>query len=196
MLALESPRWSELRHAYGSATNVPEILRRLASERRDPLRERAPGEARTHPDAWDDVFSCLCHQGTTYSSTYAALPHIVQLGESRLRQERVMHVVFAGAVAGRYGGEAVPDDLRDDYDRALERARAMALDLLRHGSARGPVLSHLLASLAHLDGHAALGNAIEGAGVDREISGECPACGDEVYVTPERGDLKVHGTMP
>jgi hypothetical protein len=108
-----------------------------------------------------------------------------------------MHVVFAGSVAaGPLSGARAPDDLQHDYGVALQRARTMALDLLLGGPVPKMVLDHLLASLARLDGHFAVGDAIEGACVDGEIVGECPNCAAEVYVTPRAGGIEVQGGRP
>ncbi|WP_029868202.1 hypothetical protein [Sphingomonas sp. UNC305MFCol5.2] len=71
MLPLDNPRWSELRHAYGSASDIPPLLHQLRSS-------TAPGsDYRDEP--WFSLWSSLCHQGQVYSASYAAVPHIVQI---------------------------------------------------------------------------------------------------------------------
>jgi hypothetical protein len=69
MLDLESPIWSELRHAYGSASDIPTLLRRLSG---------FPSEASSQDEPWFTLWSSLCHQGDVYSASFAAVPHIVQ----------------------------------------------------------------------------------------------------------------------
>lgn len=62
--------WSTLRHAYGSAGDVPELLRRIADD------EDAP-------DALSDLSNNLYHQGGfVCSAAVAALPFLVRLAES------------------------------------------------------------------------------------------------------------------
>jgi hypothetical protein len=70
MLALDDPRWETLAHAYGPATDTPDLLRKLMSSVR-------PSTARDEP--WHSLWSSLCHQGDVYTASYAALPRIVQI---------------------------------------------------------------------------------------------------------------------
>ena len=68
MLALNDPHWNDLRHAYGSGTDVATWLDELG--RTDPLQHDLSD---LHP--WDS----LCHQWTVYSATFAAIPHVVEI---------------------------------------------------------------------------------------------------------------------
>lgn len=67
--------WTRLRHAYGSAADVPELLQ---AARRAP----AGGDHRNEP--WFSLWSSLCHQGDVYTASYAAVPELVAI--ARLRQ--------------------------------------------------------------------------------------------------------------
>jgi hypothetical protein len=67
VLSLLSPRWSELRHAYGSARDIPSLLEQLGS-----LPESS-GES----EPWFTLWSALAHQGDVYSASFAAVPHVV-----------------------------------------------------------------------------------------------------------------------
>jgi hypothetical protein len=69
MLALDSPRWSELEHAYGPAVDIPDLLRAL-----DDL-PRSDGES----EPWFSLWSALAHQGDVYSASFAAVPHVVRV---------------------------------------------------------------------------------------------------------------------
>lgn len=71
MLPLESPRWSTLTHAYGSAENIPKLLMQLAST--------TEPKAGFQSEPWFSLWSSLCHQGDAYEASYAALPHIVEI---------------------------------------------------------------------------------------------------------------------
>lgn len=51
--------WSQLSHAYGTAEDIPGLLDRLEPDPRSPV--------------WNDLWSSLCHQGTVYTASYAAL---------------------------------------------------------------------------------------------------------------------------
>jgi|SRR3990172_444976 len=68
MLSLDSPRWRELRHAYGSAADIPPLLRAL---------ESLPSpEGQEKP--WFTLWSALAHQGDVYSASFAAVPHVIR----------------------------------------------------------------------------------------------------------------------
>jgi len=67
MIALNDPIWTELRHPYGAATEIPIQLRRIENAKR--LSKRF----------WDDFGNTLCHQCSIGSASIAALPHLVRI---------------------------------------------------------------------------------------------------------------------
>lgn len=73
-LPLGSHRWSELKHAYGTASDIPALIQQLRSF---PLGQRYDEEP------WFTLWSSLCHQGDVYTASYAAVPHILQIAASR-----------------------------------------------------------------------------------------------------------------
>ena len=67
VLSLDSPKWSELNHAYGIESNIPDLLRRLE--------ELPTSEGQKEP--WFSIWSSLAHQGDVYTASFAAVPHVV-----------------------------------------------------------------------------------------------------------------------
>lgn len=67
MLSLHDPKWSELKHAYGSASDTPGLLRQLQS--------LPSSEGDKEP--WFSLWSSLAHQGGVYSASFAAVPHVI-----------------------------------------------------------------------------------------------------------------------
>lgn len=67
MLDLDSPQWAELRTAYGTASDVPGMLEELYAGRTEAL---------------DDLFGYLCHQGSIYTASAAALPHLLHIAQT------------------------------------------------------------------------------------------------------------------
>jgi hypothetical protein len=67
MLSLDSPEWSKLSHAYGNASDIPELLRKL---------QDLPS-SENDKEPWFSIWSSLAHQGDVYSASFAAVPHVV-----------------------------------------------------------------------------------------------------------------------
>ncbi|MFD5715879.1 HEAT repeat domain-containing protein [Streptomyces pharetrae] len=60
--------WARLEHAYGTAEDVPELLRAMASRHADEREE-----------ALEELHSSLCHQGDVYSASAHAVPELARL---------------------------------------------------------------------------------------------------------------------
>ncbi len=67
MLSLENPRWCELQHAYGPASDIPALLSQL---------QTVPSSV-DGSEPWFTLWSALAHQGDVYSASFAAVPHVV-----------------------------------------------------------------------------------------------------------------------
>ena len=117
MLELSSPRWGELRDAYGSAAKIPELLRQLSE---------LPGD-HDESEPWFSLWSCLAHQGDVYSASFAAVPHVIAAIASS--PERATDVYFhfpAWIEICRHKKDiAIPDELATDYFDALQRIPAL-----------------------------------------------------------------------
>jgi hypothetical protein len=163
-LALESPRWRELAQAYGPADDVPRLLEHL-----DRVGERERAEL------WFGLWGLLCHQGTVYTASYAAAPHLVAFAARRPLADRVQALHLAGAIeAGRHGPDAppVPDDLARGYHAAVAGIAALvARSAAEPWDADG---TQVLASvLAIAKGHPRFGLAA----LNLEPVVSCPVCG-------------------
>jgi hypothetical protein len=60
--------WATLEHAYGPADDVPALLRAAGS-----------ADAAERAEALEELVSSLCHQGSVYSATTAAVPFLARL---------------------------------------------------------------------------------------------------------------------
>ncbi|MFJ9725733.1 HEAT repeat domain-containing protein [Streptomyces sp. NPDC101209] len=103
--------WASLRHAYGSAEDVPGLLRGLASA--------DPAERET---ALDGMYGAVHHQGDVYDSTLASLPFLLALVASETVPERGGIVDLLVSI-GQEGEERAGDDTRA-MARAAVRAGA------------------------------------------------------------------------
>jgi hypothetical protein len=61
--------WSLLEHAYGKASDIPELISQLIS---------FPDESNYENEPWFTLWSSLYHQGSIYSASFAAVPEIVK----------------------------------------------------------------------------------------------------------------------
>ena len=89
---LDKVPWAELTHAYGSAEDVPDLLRALADP--DPARREA-----TIWELWGNLF----HQGTRYEATSYAVPFLLELlAEPAVREKGELLRYLGSLVAGYF----------------------------------------------------------------------------------------------
>ncbi|MFE2017737.1 hypothetical protein ACFW9O_06720 [Streptomyces sp. NPDC059499] len=92
--------WSQLRHAYGPAGDIPDLFACLNGGKEDEK-------------VWHDLWSALCHQGTVYEASYAALPALADIASGRAPGERKQAVLMGGLIVaeadatlrGRYASQ-------------------------------------------------------------------------------------------
>ena len=120
MLPFDDPQWSTLTHAYGTAADIPLLLAKAGKDTRP---DHEPGST------WFQLWSALCHQGDTYTASYAAMPHLVALAPSHLKQKRYDALLLAACIElarleGR--GPTIPPQLTPSYTEAIDRGRSLA----------------------------------------------------------------------
>src|SRR5258708_35879555 len=136
MLSLDDPRWAELKHAYGSASDIPALLRQL---------ECLPSsDGRDEP--WFSLWSALAHQGDVYSASFAAVPHVVKALASAPSKADHSYFQFPAwvEICRAKNDVEVPEDLRSSYFEAL----AQLPSLVAAASSRPWEPSLLLCALA------------------------------------------------
>ncbi len=154
MIDLDDPCWQELSHAYGSATDIPELLRQLA---------RVTGrKAAYDSEPWFTLWSSLCHQGDVYDASYAALPHIVEIACNA--KEPIDFSFFqlpaAIEIARNSGkGPLVPAGLAQAYGDALSRL-AECVTLHQHEDWDERTLLSAISALAVAKRHPRVAEAV------------------------------------
>ncbi len=181
MLPLDSPRWNELKQAYGTAEDIPDLIQTLADE---------PG-----PDDWNELWGCLCHQMSVYSATYAAFPHLLEIARNRPAGERFDLILFLGTVAAHRDDAALLPEFREDYGRALPEAAEMCLAELMAGPDDQGNAVYLILALAGLCGCTGVARSIDGF-VDAEFLIECPGCQTELYIWPSDEGYRIYSEDP
>lgn len=130
MLAgLDAIQWNELRHAYGAATDVPDLLRALVSTSR---------EARS--EALFELFGNIWHQGTVYEATSHAVPFLIEIVTGTTSADRADVLGLLGAIAESTDGPRSAhaevarhaDALRQLLDDGAPEVRAVAAYVLGH----------------------------------------------------------------
>ncbi len=154
MIELDDPRWQKLSHAYGSAADIPELLRDLAS---------ATGPKSGYDcEPWFTLWSSLCHQGDVYDASYAALPHIVEIACNATRPVDFSFFQLPAAIEiGRHSGKGppVPADLANAYGDAVSRLTE-CVALHRHEDWDELTLLSAASALAVAKGHHRIAEAI------------------------------------
>ncbi|MGW7266095.1 HEAT repeat domain-containing protein [Streptomyces sp. NPDC054842] len=110
--------WASMEHAYGSAEDVPALLRGLASPQPED-RERS----------LDGMYGAVHHQGDVYDSTLACIPFLFELIASEDVPDRGGVVELLASIGGMD-----PPDLDEEY-AASDDNRAMARAAVGSGAA-------------------------------------------------------------
>lgn len=133
LAGLDSIAWHDLAHAYGPALDTPELLRRLVS---------ASGEEAD--EVFEELYSSICHQGTVYPASVAAVAFLARLAASGVHTAELLGLL--GAIAEGSGGICGLDE-----PDAARRAVAAQFDLLAPLSEHeaGEVRTAALAALAN-----------------------------------------------
>ena len=140
-------RWRDLKHAYGSAGDIPGLLRQLvtlpASSGRD--------------EPWFYLWSALAHQGDVYSASFAAVPHVVRalsIAPTRAGSS-FFHFPAWVETCRQKTATPIPEDLRQAYFDAL----ACLPSLVAAAADRdwdSETLACILSAIAAAKGHGAV----------------------------------------
>jgi len=130
--------WSQLNHAYGPATDVPDQLRALAF-----------GTPKTRKRALSDLHGNIWHQHTIYEATHYAVPFLLELVQNQVPD----YIEILGLLALIANGTSYleahreyqtewTDDVESNFLREMEDVRLVRKALAK----RGEVLTDLLNS--------------------------------------------------
>lgn len=159
--------WGSLTHAYGSADDVPDLLAAAAADADD----RA---------VWDDLWSRLCHQGTVYDASFAALPALTSLTVQRRPAGYVEPLHLAATVVASDDDPEIVDAVRRKYagELAILRDHAEANLALATGSAD---FIYGLQALMAFEGTSPWNRELEALS-DEELTVDCPSCSESLTI--------------
>ena len=120
---LDKIRWDRLEHAYGSAQDVPELIKQLATAEGDPW------ENDDHP--LRTLFTNIWHQCSTYEATAFAVPFLVELSASQSTPCRSEILMLLASIATGVPRLRPPGGSRRKESPHVNRARQ---EVVRHES--------------------------------------------------------------
>lgn len=156
--------WAALRHAYGTAENIPGLLAAAEQSGTD------------FGPAWDDVWSHLCHQGTVYTASYAALPLLTEIAERHPPAGYVAALDLASGIVASTDGPREYLDARRHWADTLDRLHDLARRNLPLAADDTEFIYGLQALLAFENGgvwQRQLNHVADG-----ELPVECPHCNE------------------
>lgn len=106
--------WEALECAYGSAERVPDLLRRAAETTSD------------FGDSWNDLWSYVCHQGTVYSASYAAIPALTAMCMRQEPRGYSAPLQLIGSILASNDGPKDPATIRRKYESEVVQLRGLA----------------------------------------------------------------------
>jgi hypothetical protein len=160
-------KWSELRDAYGPADDIPRLLAQLDP---DPRAE-----------VWGELWVRLCHQGSVYSASFAAIPCLVQAAASWRPKDRTMILSLAGAILAGDRQSAEFAQMRSKLSAEVALLHDLAAESVRALGIPVDDFIYLLQATLALEE-----STFWATGFDRLAGGEfealCPHCGALLYV--------------
>lgn len=159
--------WKALSHAYGEASNIPALIEKLSRDSNDI--------------AWGELWNYLCHQGTVYSASYAALIPLLKFVQTLAPSERLVPLMLMGAIVASddiVGMDERPVDIIEQIAPALQQLAEESLRLSENDTA---TFICLLEAAAAFNGDLFWGKYLNHL-VDGEFPGRCPVCQHDLYI--------------
>jgi hypothetical protein len=154
--------WADLRDAYGAAGDIPALLAAAEEAGEDSGR------------VWDEVWGRLCHQGTVYGASYAALPLLADIAGRHAPAGYVAALDLAGAIVASNDGPSDSAPARQRHPDSLRRLRDVAERNLAFTDDDVEFIYGLQALMAFEDGGVWQRNLNHLT--DGDLPLECPSC--------------------
>ncbi|MFD4659725.1 hypothetical protein ACFWP2_29330 [Kitasatospora sp. NPDC058444] len=166
LTGLDDHPWVTVSHAYGSAEDLPDLLRALAE-----------GDEEAAGEALSELYGSILHQGTVYSAGVDAVPYLARIAAAGRRTADVLCLL---------GGLAESEDEWQVPEGAVRTAVAAQLPLLLPLLGDPDATVRLAAAWAV--GHTRDGAAAPGALRERRAAEEDPDVAAELLVALGRVD--------
>jgi hypothetical protein len=160
--------WTTLKHAYGSAADVAALLDQLSP---DP-----------EASVWEELWSRLCHQGTVYSASFAALPVLGDVADQWKPKDRSQLLALAGSIlASSDVHGASRDDMLRPIQGVVRRFQRLCRECLAEAKLANHDFVYLLQAARSFEGDQFWGQELDHL-VSGEFPGTCPHCGVDLYL--------------
>jgi hypothetical protein len=161
--------WAQLTHAYGSAQDIPGLLE-----------QAVPDSGR---EVWSELWSRLCHQGTVYPASFAALPTLTRMARQWSAADRWEPLLLAAAIVASTDRPHDAQDPRVTYAAEVGELIGLTEQALHDpGLSQDPATYvYLLQGLLGLEGVDVWGEWLENVNFE-EYEVPCPSCGTDNFV--------------
>jgi len=119
--------WGQLRHAYGAATDVPALL------------HAAGGPTSGRDRAWAQLWDRLCHHGSVYSASAAAVPELTRLAD-RAKATSLIAAIADGSSFLAVHGPVVPGRFSQSEREQLSVEQGWVQDARRAAREYAPTI--------------------------------------------------------
>ena len=160
--------WAALRDVYGSAADIPALLRDAAAT------------ADWNAVAWQELWQRLYHQGSVSPASYAALPALAKIAASRTEVALDPALFLLAAIIASDDAPSAIDGARSVYAAELAALRPVAEGKVALVRDRADVL-WALEVVAALEDLSPWQRDLDRLAND-EVELECPSCGDYIYL--------------
>lgn len=153
--------WSAVSDAYGPATDVPDLLASAENGSADE-------------EDWQDLWSRLCHQGSVYAASFAAIPALARIARTTPVTAYSAPLNLLGAICGATDIRGGANDTRAEYADVLASCLPAAAEYA--ASAQDDTdFGYALAVLSGLQRQTAWHHVLT-VGSYGEVSAGCPSC--------------------
>ncbi len=199
MLDLTSHVWSKLDGPYGSAENVPQLIKQLQKQYEEAVKDEL---------YWEQLF----HQNTIYSSTLAAVPYLAEIARRSQSLEVKLDIFVACGLfeANRSessgagyklpvelhplmdrAGMVVCMDIYNSYMTAIAELAGYSSDVIRFAAEVGKdngEKRYVIAADAAYRGWRGAAGVLATFSEGDEYVASCLSCGEDIYIWPSPED--------
>ena len=120
-MTLDDPKWKTLNGGYRTPYDASQMLRQI-------------GEGTSVDEAWEELWDELHHQGDVGEASYATVPHLVRIQQSKSDADWNVYALLSTIEIGRHrkGNPPLPNWIAQSYHHAWSDLIEVAVRDLRN----------------------------------------------------------------